>query len=807
VIQCSNPQCRALTSLPASCCQTCKTPLHYRFLLAVGDGALEFSPGALVADRYRVWAAGIWLDTHPELPVTPLEVLPRFVVPYLRLASLPHHVSRPFTLLLPEDGIGKEPVLLLDAAPIGTRLTEHGEIEPFLLPTLDAAWAKGSALQQLNWLRQLAQLWEPLAQEQVAATLLQPDALRVDHALLRVAQLTLDVQNDQAATLSSLGRRWESFLPQAQAQVRPYLETVVRALLDQTITSGHGLVAELDQAVRALATGLAVDIDWVAYTDQGPERSRNEDACHPQGQRHQVHLIGHDSRDMPLLLVCDGIGGHEQGNVASETAIKMLLQELQPLGDGPAPSPRQVEAQLHRALALANDAIAARNNSENRAARARMGTTVVLALVHFPYVSIAHLGDSRAYRISDRTCYQITLDDDIASRETRLGYALYPEALQVPNGGALIQALGIGDSAQLYPTVHHLLIDDPMVLLLCSDGLSDYDRVDMLWQHYLSPLVSSAPTGAMPATGQTLIQLANQLNGHDNVTVGLLRFMPTGSTYSALPGALYQLEPDAAPADTRAITPLMAPDALAADAMASDTATADTTALQSDVIGVEAGKGRSLWPLVLVATVLAALSAGLAAWMHQLRQPRPMAIPALTLPLAIARDQANSLAAMAWVAQSGGEVGSFWQVGHGTPFRSPQGLALQPRPVASESDRDEDSNDNIEPPSTAAADALFPSMVATGSILKVENRRTSADQTNWVRLEVCSIPSGVSLDQVPQETDSVVPSMADNSVANTPELNRLASPGDSGWVLEGSLYLAATPVDQPTTTQRGTCTP
>ena len=55
--------------------------------------------------------------------------------------------------------------------------------------------------------------------------------------------------------------------------------------------------------------------------------------------------------------------------------------------------------------------------------------------VHFPYVSIAHLGDSRAYRISDRTCYQITLDDDIASRETRLGYALYSEALQVPSGG------------------------------------------------------------------------------------------------------------------------------------------------------------------------------------------------------------------------------------------------------------------------------------------------------------------------------------------------------------------------------------
>ncbi|NJL46112.1 MAG: protein-serine/threonine phosphatase, partial [Leptolyngbyaceae cyanobacterium SM2_3_12] len=119
-----------------------------------------------------------------------------------------------------------------------------------------------------------------------------------------------------------------------------------------------------------------------------------------------------------------------------------------------------------------------------------MGTTVVVALVHFPYLSIAHLGDSRAYRISAQTCYQITLDDDVASREAHLGYALYQEAIQIPSSGALIQALGISDSGYLYPNVQHLLLDHPSVLLLCSDGLSDYDRVELLWRHTVGPLVN-----------------------------------------------------------------------------------------------------------------------------------------------------------------------------------------------------------------------------------------------------------------------------------------------------------------------------
>jgi serine/threonine protein phosphatase PrpC len=554
VIQCSNPHCRALASSLVSRCPTCQTPLQYRFLLAVSAGQPDFTPGTLVADRYWVWSSDIWLDTQPEAAVVPLETLPPFLVPYLRLSTLPQHMPRPFALLSLDDSTVPEPILLLDAAPIGSRITQTDQVEPFLLPSLAAAWAEGSALRQINWLRQVARLWSPLVQEGVATTLLQLDGLRVDQALLRLSGLTSDPPGQEGVTLTNLGQQWRLLLPKAQSQVAPYLGWLVETLIDQELSSADDLVAELDQAVQQLAQGLSLELDWVAYTDQGPERPRNEDACYPEGQVHQLQLGGEQAGHMPLLVVCDGIGGHEQGNVASQTAIKVLVDALQPLAQHPDPSPQLVAEHLYQALARANDAIADRNNIEQRAARARMGTTVVLALVHFPYLSIAHLGDSRAYRISDRTCYQITLDDDIASRETRLGYTLYPEALQIPNGGALIQALGIADSGQLYPTVQHLLIDDAAVLLLCSDGLSDYDRVDLLWRHSLTPLGLSPSN--LASAGQGLIDQANRLNGHDNVTVGLLRLTPGTSTYSPLPA--HRLRPlistltpaEAAPAAT-----------------------------------------------------------------------------------------------------------------------------------------------------------------------------------------------------------------------------------------------------------------
>jgi serine/threonine protein phosphatase PrpC len=770
VIHCFNPTCQAVSTTLASRCHVCGTPLLYRFLLAVAVDGLRIEPGTLVAGRYIVQSPQIWLDTQPNLSVPPLEQIPPFVLAYLRLSELAQHMPRPYAYLEPAESGLPRAILLLDAAPIGIKVSDRDQIEPYLLPTLPQVWSRGTALQQLYWLRQVAALWPPLGQEQVAATLLDMDRLRADQSVVRLATLGTNDQSPTEVTLAQLGRRWQPLVKGCQGPVQAYLGWLSQALVQGAIASASELVAELDQAIQTLAQGLTVAVDWVAYTDQGPARDRNEDACHPNGQVQQQVLSGAAKPDqLPLLIVCDGIGGHEQGNVASETAINGFLAELQPLAQQPELGPDQVSQRLKQAMGVVNDAIVNRNNQEHRSARARMGTTVVVALVHFPYVSVAHLGDSRAYRVSASSCSQITLDDDVASREAHLGYALYSEAVHMSGGGALVQALGISDSGHLYPTVQHLLIDDPSLLLLCSDGLCDYDRVDALWRHTIQPLTRGK--GAIQPVAQDLIHQANRLNGHDNVTVGLIRFSPQPSTLPMLPGSRLR------PVDPTAVTN-------------TDVSPVAVTAQPKTVLGTVPSAAASHrrgfpWLALILGTVGALAAAGAAVWVYHQRQPAPLALQPITQSWPLAGLEGDNLAATALAITVDISVGSFWQTGSGViPPDRAHALSLATTPAPA--------------PPTAPG-------IATGSILQITSRQTAADGTRWIRLQVCSIPSGSTLDPSPLESNDAT----DGDLAlGTPALTQqLAQPGQEGWVLASHLYSTASALESVTLDQGEACQP
>jgi protein phosphatase len=146
----------------------------------------------------------------------------------------------------------------------------------------------------------------------------------------------------------------------------------------------------------------------------------------------------------------------------------------------------------------------------------------------------AHVGDSRIYWITAHSCHQVTVDDDLASREVKLGYLLYRDAIQYPNAGALVQALGMSSANNLHPTVQRLIVDQDCVFLLCSDGLSDYDRVEQYWDSEILPLLRGEKN--VTAVGESLLQLANQKNGHDNSTIALVycRVVPTAEPVTPL---------------------------------------------------------------------------------------------------------------------------------------------------------------------------------------------------------------------------------------------------------------------------------
>ena len=546
---------------------------------------------SLVNQRYLLKQDGIFLDTKPGLvPESPSD-LPAFLTAYLRLSAYPLHVPRVYSAMKTPEG---DYLTLLESSALAAIAKESqataaghstGEV-PQLLPKLSDRWTAAPPLRQLNWLWQIAQLWEPFSQEQVAATLLDEHLLRVDGSIVRLLALasdsdgasgnmSSDVSGDavgrlrQPPTLIALGIRWRSLAENSHQAVRTFLERLCEQLERQQL-SAEQLCERLSSAITVCEQGQAVDYHLTVRTDQGPTRKRNEDACYPESGT-AVSASAEQTRTQPqLLIVCDGIGGHQGGDVASKLAIETIRTQLAPVMSARASQPGSAEMalEIEKAICAANDEISAQNDRAQRQARDRMGTTLVLALVEGANVYIAHLGDSRAYRISGQNCQQVTLDDDVASRQVRLAGGLYRDALTQPGSGSLIQALGMGSSQTLRPTVQRFVVDEDCLFLLCSDGLSDSDRVEQLWPSVLRPLVAStvtdtvagtvAGTAAIEATGQQLVDLANKYNGHDNVTVGLVSARVALSSDRMVPRelAIKEIKTTSESADETLSTPL-----------------------------------------------------------------------------------------------------------------------------------------------------------------------------------------------------------------------------------------------------------
>lgn len=525
-IECSNSHCGHGNPASAKVCAACGAPLLHLYLYGIGSDLRSLAPGTWLANRYYYLGDRRFLDGKPgQVPEVPGEVT-RLLLSYLRLVEHRPQVPQIYGVVK-QSNFSREAILLLEGAPIGP--------DGSLLPKLVDQWAKATPLRQLNWLWQVARLWEPLQDAGVTATLLEPERLRVGSGWVRL--LALKDNAGRSPSWAEWGRWWVQRL-----RPHPALESLVSPLLQQVALGNCDpptLVANLEQLITQVAAQDApVELAVASLSDPGPSRSRNEDACYPFSQDQTR------GQRLGLAIVCDGLGGHEGGDVASRWAIEQLTTELVPFVEVAAqapPSPELVNATLLRAIGLANAVITQRNVQEGRAERQRMGTTVVLALVIDRWLYIAHVGDSRAYQITPTGCYALTLDDDLATRETRLGLGFYRDLLQISAAGALVQALGMGNSEQLYPSVRRLVLDEDCAIVLCSDGVSDFDLIERSWRDQFPVRWGQGDPGQTVAQ---MIALANQHNGHDNATISLVQI-----------GATRQLVPDPA----RLRRPVMVP--------------------------------------------------------------------------------------------------------------------------------------------------------------------------------------------------------------------------------------------------------
>ncbi|MEB3178508.1 MAG: protein phosphatase 2C domain-containing protein [Nostocaceae cyanobacterium] len=746
MLYCPNDLCQAANPITNKFCQQCRTRLWKRYLWAVADGCKLGKPGEYLGDRYLVIRDALVLDTKPSVqPENPVGEISQLIRPYLRLIPYRLHLPQAYGVVSLPMGKSSGEILLLEEAPIyGDGSDREGQLMPQLTDVGDSA----SSLRQINWLWQIACLWQPLQTEGVVSSLLDPQLLRQEGMTVRLLQLQPDQK--PAPTLADLGKLWWDWLPWIKPAIAPFVEQVCQQLIGGQIHSSEQLITLLDRAATELGRQQTVKINIATKSDKGPQRSRNEDACYPpSGSK-----ISKPPQSEALVIVCDGIGGHEGGNVASNLAIQTIQGLIKDLTKLPPEhlEPAIVLADLEAAVAAANDNISNANDKDHKQGRQRMGTTLVMGLAIAHEMYIAHVGDSRAYLITRHGCHQLTLDDDLASREVRLGYSTYRDAVQQISSGSLIQALGMNPSNALHPTSGRLIIDESCVILLTSDGLSDFDRVEQYWETEILPII--AGNIDLATATERLVEIANTLNGHDNVTVGLIHYqVESQEPATALPASIAVWEPTT--------TTSHAPRAVKNQDSQTSSAPSALTATQ---ILPAKPKGRKL-PLLLGLLLLLGLAGGIGTYIW-----KPELIPFKTVSLPSAREPLNpNIAAAPVVGQA-----------------QPAAVAVEPEPgylIRSQGEitlREQDVPPNLAQPPGVTNNGIQ-GILPTNSVVLVINKQRISPEDYWLQVKVCDLGQIQALEQ---PTNNIQP----------------LQPGQQGWIRWSAIQPRVANIWQPADT-------
>jgi len=242
-------------------------------------------------------------------------------------------------------------------------------------------------------------------------------------------------------------------------------------------------------------------VEIVCRTDTGQVREHNEDC------------IGGDE-SLGVAIVADGMGGYQAGEVASATAVKIIMEQLDSLFKTSTHLKRYSATMLlEQAVLKANQAIY--KMAENQIHYSGMGTTVVAVLFHNDSISVAHVGDSRLYRLRGNDFRQLTKDHSVLQELIDCGYYTPEKARHSQHQHTITRALGIEQNVNIEIQEDRVLDQD--IYLLCSDGLSD-----MLDENEMYTIVSSK-NHSLKQAAQLLIEAANDKGGKDNISLILVR--------------------------------------------------------------------------------------------------------------------------------------------------------------------------------------------------------------------------------------------------------------------------------------------
>lgn len=254
--------------------------------------------------------------------------------------------------------------------------------------------------------------------------------------------------------------------------------------VDPVVSPGHDTVSVDNRSDSYTDTGSTANLSWGARTDVGLVREHNEDS----------YLVR-----SPVFAVCDGMGGHAAGEVASAIAVSTIAEHAPLHAD---------DILLGVAVEKANAAVI--EGAENGTGRPGMGCTATCVLIEDDRMAIAHVGDSRIYLLHDGTLVRLTHDHSYVEELVDAGEITADEARVHPSRSVITRALG--SDPDMY--ADHFTIDVSLGdrVILCSDGLSS-----MVEDSEIEAIAVSSTKPQVAA--DNLVAAALTEGGHDNVTV------------------------------------------------------------------------------------------------------------------------------------------------------------------------------------------------------------------------------------------------------------------------------------------------
>jgi len=258
---------------------------------------------------------------------------------------------------------------------------------------------------------------------------------------------------------------------------------------------------------KSTTTKLGAKTSCWARTDLGLKRELNEDSFLADS-------------NISLYIVADGMGGHAGGNIASKMSVDIIRKRVRAARKaGDLFSKDAIDNESPAVLKMLEESIKEASakifeKSDRQPELAGMGTTVTLMLTHGKRAYVAHVGDSRLYRLRNGKLEQLTEDHSLVNEQVKAGFITSEEAQHSRFRNIITRSVGF--ESEVTADTMSVVMKPADIFMICSDGLTGMVEDDEIQKTIKKARLSQAPA--------RLVDLANQAGGEDNVTVVVLRY-------------------------------------------------------------------------------------------------------------------------------------------------------------------------------------------------------------------------------------------------------------------------------------------